>query len=120
MELSFKVCLVGPTKSGKTRFTNRMRGTVSNEIYPSTLGFEARPIRKDGLIINLWDTGSKLAGVEAEKWYMSECKGILRFHNEDDDPLPFDIPNDVPLINVPHGEEGDEQLERLIQVMLGA
>nr|QBK92748.1 MAG: hypothetical protein LCPAC401_03860 [Pithovirus LCPAC401] len=51
MELTFKVCLVGPAKSG-------MKEIINNEIYSSTSGVSIYSIRKRDHIINLWDIGS--------------------------------------------------------------
>jgi len=97
---SLKVCLVGPTQSGKTRFAQFLGTTRTREEYGfrSTLGVNLDILIFQGTLINLWDIGSIYLGLGEE--YTKGAHGILLFHDNNNTPPPFRIPQGVPIVDV--------------------
>nr|QBK93629.1 MAG: Ras family GTPase [Pithovirus LCPAC404] len=95
-ESSYKICCVGPAKSGKTYFSKRVRvgcGKMEIEQYVTTLGVEVHPNMIGDVTIHMWDIGSTFVGIGIH--YTKNCDGILQFHNQDNDDPPFEIPDYV-------------------------
>jgi len=101
--MSTKICLVGPQKSGKTRYAQSL-GVIRDEDlfykdeYQSTLGVNVDLVTFQDTLINLWDIGSTYLGLG--KAYTNGAHGILLFHDNKNTPPPFSIPQGVPVIHV--------------------
>ena len=126
----YKVCLIGPSKSGKTRFVNKLmgrNGRMSNgeilfnlgrglhyEDYATTLGVALDIFHHDEYTINFWDLGSTKIGLG--NGYTIGCRGILQFHDEENNPPPFDPPQNIPIIHV-YPNYQNNPLQDLIDIM---
>ncbi len=127
----YKVCLIGPSQSGKTRYVNGLLGLVGRmeygdrivkrcenyEDYYTTLGVEVNPLEREECIINLFDIGSTKVGEGLG--YTINCSGILRFHDEDDNPPPFEPPRGVPMVHIYVENDRRGALQDLIDMMHG-
>ena len=112
--MQYKVCLIGPTQSGKTRFMNRLLG-VNIPYYSTTIGVEVWDIEREECIIKCWDIGSKILGLGIE--YTTNCDGILQFHDENDNSPPFEAPQRIPIVHVYGENERNDLLQSLIDMM---
>ncbi len=125
----YKVCLIGPSQSGKTRYVNGLLGLSGRmgyvdrilkrcenyEDYSTTLGVELNVIRHEECIINLYDIGSTKLGLGIG--YTTNCNGILQFHDEDDNPPPFEPPRGVLIVHIYYEDDSDDPLQILIDIM---
>ncbi len=107
-----KVCLVGPTNSGKTYYATTGLGVERTHDFEvgkgTTLGVNLDLISYRGHEIDVWDTGSIHVGLGAA--YTKNSDGIIWFHDREDNPLPFDLLHDpsVPVVHVwPGGDRPD-------------
>ncbi len=127
----YKVCLIGPSQSGKTHFMNKLIGrngrmgfvdrmlnqAENYEDYSTTLGVVLDIVERQECTINFWDTGSIKVSLGDGHRYASKCDGFLQFHDEDDNPPPFEPPQDVPIVHVYDGDDGNIFLQSLIDMM---
>jgi len=114
----YKVCLIGPTQSGKTYYANGLLGLVGRIKYfdhCTTIGVEVYPIEREECIINLWDIGSTIVGLGDK--YTIGCNGILQFHDEEDNPPPFEPPQGVPIVHIYVENDRHGALQALIEMM---
>ncbi len=134
---SFKVCLVGPSKSGKTHFMSAfveedkdiqnihlkkfhdiLRMNIGCKKYHPTLGVGIELFTIGDVQIDMRDTGSgKYVGQGVK--YTKGANGIIQFHNDAGDPPPFEVAKNLPIVHVYGFKEGDEIgiLRSLIQLM---
>nr|QBK92443.1 MAG: Ras family GTPase [Pithovirus LCPAC401] len=125
----YKICLIGPSQSGKTRYVNGLLGLSGRmgyvdrilnqcenyEDYSTTLGVEVNPLEREECIINFWDIGSTKVGFG--DGYTIGCSGILQFHDEDDNPPPFEPPQGVPIVHIYYEDGSDDPLQTLIEMI---
>ena len=112
---SLKICLVGPSQSGKTRYVqnlgvDRTEDDILNNLFPEnlykpTLGVQVDFVQHHGSNIVVWDIGSKYLGEGIA--YTQEAHGILLFHDKNDSPPPFVPSPNIPLIHVFPNHKGD-------------
>nr|QBK93344.1 MAG: Ras family GTPase [Pithovirus LCPAC404] len=91
--------------------------------YTATLGVEVKPVRRGHVTINVWDTDSlsfkyrqSSSNEIAVGGYTCNCDGVLPFHDEDDNPPPFDPPEGVPIVHV-YPNNADDIIDELIEMM---
>ncbi len=115
----FRVCLIGPHRSGKTHYVSQLTGNMKateHHVYETTVGVKETIIGYKDQTVKLleiefpgiWDLGTSIG--------LPMSDGVLHFHDVDDS-VTFSIYG-VPVVHVYSGqnEEPLDELLALIQI----
>ncbi len=119
-KMPLKICLVGSQRSGKTRFAqslgiSRDEDFFYKDEYQSTLGVNLDLVTFQGTLIDLWDIGSIYLG--EGKAYTNGAHGILLFHDTENAPPPFSIPQGIPVIDVFPNQNDENPMGNLLNLI---
>jgi len=79
---TFKVCLVGDARVGKTSLVDCLRGKDMPHIYKPTLGVSVFPVIHNGRKFNIWDTaGQERFGGLRTGYYLASDIGLVVYNN---------------------------------------
>ena len=126
---TYKICLLGDGGVGKTTFVKRHMLHTFEKKYVATLGVEVDPVRKEGVIFNLWDcAGQEKFGGLRDGYYV-QSQGAMFFFSLDSKETLVNLGRwvrdfkrmcgDVPVVVVGTKSDSSNMSDEEVQKILG-
>lgn len=125
MQKTYKICVIGGEKTGKTTFIHRLCWGRYSKEYTPTVGCEVHPVQIKGesgdFSFNVWDTAGCMEFRGLVDGYYILSDGFIIFASTEEQTIEFldEIPKGVPTVLVlPKIDEKKENLYIIQNILI--